>query len=221
MLNVTPSFRPIDITQGVNMSKDYVSIVSPKGIAIYPWLTKCDTKFNPLGEYKVSLSVDAEEATLLMGKIDGVIEEAKKLIPEGKKQKEADAPYFMELNDDGAETGRVVFKFKMKAKIVTKDGRNIEMTPKLFDASGALLNDCPDVWGGSMIRVSADLIPFYVAAVGSGVSLRMKAVQVIELKTGGGADASSFGFGKEEGYEAPQQQAEQNDFVDEDDQEDF
>ena len=203
------------------MSKDYVSIVSPTGTAIYPWLTKCDTKFNPLGEYKVSLSVPSEEATLLMGKIDGVIEEAKTLITQGKKQKEADAPYFMETNDDGAETGNVVFKFKMKAKIVTKDGRNIEMSPKLFDASGSLMSDCPDVWGGSLIKVSADLIPFYVAAVGSGVSLRMKAVQVIDLKTGGGADAGAYGFGKEEGYEAPQQQAEQNEFVDTDDQEDF
>ena len=37
----------------------------------------------------------------------------------------------------------------------------------------------------------------------------------------GGADAGAYGFGKEEGYEAPQQQAEQNEFVDTDDQEDF
>lgn len=198
---------------------EYVSITSPKGMAIYPWLNTPDTKFNPAGEYKVNLAVEASEATPLTEKIDEAFEQAKSLIPEGKKVKEADLPYFDELDDDQQKTGRVVFKFKMKAEVKTKDGRTIEMQPRLFDASGSLITNAKSesIWGGSILRVSADLIPFYVAAVGAGVSIRMKAVQVIELVTGKGADASSYGFDETEGYSAPSQGEENTDFNDDED----
>ena len=204
------------------MSKEYVNIVTPMGNAIYPWLTSPDTKFNPEGEYKVSLSVKEKEATPLISKIDSQIKEAIKLAPQGKKVKESEKPYQPELDDDGQETGNIIFKFKMRAQIKTKDGRTIPMSPKLFDASGVLMTECNSIWGGSKIKVSADMIPYYVAAVGAGVSLRLKAVQVIDLVTGGGDDAGSFGFQKEDGYKAPDKSAsDQNDFNAEDDQEDF
>ena len=66
------------------------------------------------------------------------------------------------------------------------------------------MTDVESIWGGSVLRISADLIPFYVAAVGAGVSLRLKAVQIIDLKTGGGAGAESYGFEATKGYVAPQ-----------------
>ena len=44
------------------MANDYIGVVSPEGITIYPHLTQPDTKFNAMGEYKVSLSVDKSEA---------------------------------------------------------------------------------------------------------------------------------------------------------------
>jgi len=40
--------------------------VSPKGIASYPYLTNPDTKFNPDGEYKVSLIVAGDEASKII-----------------------------------------------------------------------------------------------------------------------------------------------------------
>lgn len=203
------------------MANDYIGVVTPAGTAIYPHLTQPDTKFNAMGEYKVSLAVDEAEAAPLIANIEQATKQAEKLIPQGKRPKMAEPPYFNEVDDEGQDTGRIVFKFKMKAKINTKDGRTIEMSPKLFDSQGTLVNDVDSIWGGSTLRVSADLVPYYVATTGAGVSARLKAVQIIELKTGGGSNASSFGFEATEGYTAPEEEtAEQEGFVHEED-EDF
>lgn len=203
------------------MANDYIGVVTPAGTAIYPHLTQPDTKFNAMGEYKVSLAVDEAEAAPLIANFEQATKQAEKLLPKGKPPRMAEPPYFNEVDDEGQDTGRIVFKFKMKAKINTKDGRTIEMNPKLFDAQGTLVNDVDSIWGGSTLRVSADLVPYYVATTGAGVSARLKAVQIIELKTGGGSNASSFGFEATEGYTAPEEEtAEQEGFVHEED-EDF
>lgn len=204
------------------MANDYIGVVTPAGTAIYPYLTQPDTKYNAMGEYKVSLAVDEAEAAPLIANIEQATKQAEKLIPQGKRPKMAEPPYFNEVDDEGQATGRIVFKFKRKAKIVTKDGRTIEMDVKLFDAQGTLMTDVESIWGGSTLRASADLVPYYVASSGAGVTLRLKAVQIIELKTGGGSNASSFGFEATEGYTAPEEEtAEQEGFVHEEEDEDF
>jgi hypothetical protein len=192
------------------MSKDYLKIVTPAGIAIYPHLTQPDFKFNPLGQYKVDLSLTEDEAAPLIAKFDEVMEEAKRKVPPGKPLKIAEPPYHNELDDEGQETGRVIFRFTMKAKFNTKDGRTIEMSPKLFDAQGTLMTDVDSIWGGSKLRISSALVPYHVPARGAGVSMRLQAVQIIELKTGGGgADASNYGFEATEGFTAPQEETAQ------------
>lgn len=205
--------------------KEYEPLLTPSGIAVYPHLNRPDVYKDPntnvsgKPQYKVNLSLTQEEATPLITKIEEAKKTALAMIPKDKKQKESDAPYYNELDSEGQETGRVIFKFKMNAEINTKDGRKIDIAPKLFDAKGVLLNECDDIWGGSILRVSAELVPYYVAAVGAGVSLRLKAVQIIELKTGGGADASSYGFSATEGFTAPTETTTSSEFSDDD--EDF
>ena len=49
-------------------------------------------------------------------------------------------------------------------------------------------------------------IRFVAARAEAGVSLRMNAVQVIDLVTGGGASAAAHGFGEEDGYDASDEQ---------------
>ena len=186
------------------MANDFQNMVTPPGVAVYPHLTTPDTKFDANGVYKVSLSLTEEEAAPLIEKVEEVQEEATGMIPPGKRQKFSEPPYYDEMDDQGQPTGRVIFKFKMKAKVNTKDGRTLEMSPKLFDSEGTLMTDVESIWGGSVLRISADMSPFYVAAVGAGVSLRLKAVQIIDLKTGGGAGAESYGFEATKGYVAPQ-----------------
>ena len=189
------------------MANNLINYTTSTGIAIYPHLTQPDTKYNANGEYKVSLSLTEQEAAPLKKLIEQEKAKALAMVPEGKKAKESDAPYFNETDDEGQETGRTVFKFKMKAKVQNRQGQTIELQPRLFDAQGTIFT--PDsVWGGSKIRVSTDLVPYYVAAVGAGVTLRLKAVQIIDLKSGGGTDASAYGFSAKEGFTAPETETE-------------
>lgn len=192
--------------------KQYESIVTPKGIAIYPHLIQPDTKYNALGDYKVSLSVSEDESAPLIGKINAEIERLKLEAPKNKKLKLNEPPFTAELDDEGQETGRIIFKFKRKAKVTLPDGKTLEFSPKLFDAEGSLAEGVESIWGGSELRVSADLIP-YSMPTGSGVSLRLKAVQIIKLVEGSGGSAGQFGFEATDGYVAPKVEEVQEEVV--------
>lgn len=185
---------------------------TPKGTAQYPYLTKPDTKFNPEGEYKVKLELDAADAGELISFLDEQVElavEKAKKDPKnaGKKIKVGDAPY--SVNE---ETGKASINFKLKAKVTTKSGETFEQRPAIFDAKGKPITDV-NIGGGSKVKVAYEVVPFYTALVGASISLRMKAVQVIDLvEFSGGASAEGYGFGEEEGYEAEDNSAESNGF---------
>jgi hypothetical protein len=183
---------------------------TPVGTAQYPYLNKPDTKFNPDGDYKVNLEIPSELAqetvTFLDEQFALAIAKAKKENP-GKKIKEGSPGY--EVNE---ETGTVTLKFKTKAKVTTKSGDTFEQKVALFDAKGKPLSPAPNISGGSKVKVAYEAFPYYTAMVGAGVTLRVKAVQVLNLvEYSGGASADAYGFGEEEGYVA----TETNDFTDE------
>jgi len=122
--------------------------------------------------------------------------EAKKENP-SKKVKQADAPY--SWNDDGV----LSVNFKMKASGTTKDGKAWNRKPALFDAKGKPLEVGLTVGGGSKLILSYTPAPFYTGLIGAGLSMRLEAVQVLELKEGGSSQSSeSFGFEVRDGYEA-------------------
>lgn len=174
------------------MSKsNAVKVVSPRGIAVYPWLNKPDTKFNEAGEYRVRLKLEpGQEADDFIEKLEAIhaqsVETAKKENP-GKKIKVADLP----ITED--ETGAKLVTFKLKASGLRKDGTPFTQKPALFDSK---LNPLPEgvvVGGGSTLQISAEAAPFYTAIVGAGITLRLKAVKVSKLvEFGSGAAASGF-----------------------------
>lgn len=175
------------------------SYVTPAGIAQYPKLNAPDTKFVAEGVYTTKLELSGEAAQELSAFLDTkyqeAIAEAKKNNP-GKKVKEADAPY--SWNDSGTLT----VNFKMKASGVTKDGKAWNRKPALFDAKGKPLDVGTNVGGGSTIIVNYTPSPFYTAMIGAGLSMRLEAVQVIDLKEGGGQSADKFGFTEQDGFSA-------------------
>lgn len=193
---------------------------TPAGIAQYPYLTKPDTKFNPDGEYKISVEIPGAAAqdivTFLDEQFAASVAKAKKENP-GKKIKEGDVPY--SVNDD---TGKVTVRFKLKAKVTPKQGDPFEQRPVLFDAKGKPIGADAKIGGGSKVKVAYELIPYYTAIAGAGISLRLKAVQVIDLvEFSGGASSEAYGFGEEEGYEAEDTPAAQNGFAEETSDTDF
>ena len=185
---------------------NYAKIVSPEGVSKYAWITQPDTKFDKDGHYKVNLVVSAEQAQPLMQQIDAEIKKSAEIAKEKTKKavKMANPPYEPETDDTGAETGNIEFKFKRKAQIISADGKVIPFKVAVFDSEGKPMTDV-NVWSGSKMKVSAELVHWNTAMAGAGVSLRLRAVQITELVEGGGDNAKGYGFGKVDGgYVAPE-----------------
>jgi len=178
-------------------------IITPVGVSQYAWLTTADTRFDEIGHFKTNLIVETDKVQQTIKAIDDELSKSLSLAQEkskGKKIKQADAPYFEELDDDGKPTGNTIFKFKTKAQIISKDGKVIPNRVAIFDSKGTPMVDA-NVWSGSEMKVSAELIPYYTAMAGAGVSLRLRAVQITKLVEGGSSNAKGYGFDEvEDGY---------------------
>ena len=146
------------------------------GIAQYPWLSKADTKFQELGEYKCNLILEGTDATELVEQIDQAI--AQKKATE-KAKKTAPAPYVFEEDDNGTPTGRVIFKFKNRNRM-NRNGDLWDRKPLLVDTKGNRAD--VDVGGGSKVRIKGEMYAWANPSLGAGVSLQMKAVQIVELE---------------------------------------
>jgi hypothetical protein len=200
---------------------DIKNIVSPKGIAVFPRLNKPDTKFVAVGEYSVKLKMNStdEAVQAFLATIEEArqaskpwaekslqesLTQAKDAAKKGALKKKiesldlADSPVKPVLDEDGNETDFVEVRFKCKAEFVGKDGATVKVRPALRDAMKAEINpEKVTVGGGSTIKVAAAMYPYYNAKDNvSGVTFRLRAVQVLKLSAGGGGD---FGFGEEDG----------------------
>ena len=178
-------------------------IVTPAGVAVYPWLNKADTKFNAEGVYKISLRLPAAEAGPLLAKLeaerDKAYEAGLQEWTESHKAKGKKPPPLTkgDLPVDEEENGTFLFRFKMKASGLRKDGSAWSQAPALFDAKGQPLDQDTEVWGGSIVKVAFQAAPFLVPGTKTaGISLKLNAVQVLKLVKGGGT-ASSYGFDNE------------------------
>jgi len=149
------------------------AVITPRGVAMYPWLTKPDTKFDAAGIYKVSLSLPSGEASTqeLTEKIrDAYTEEFG-----NKKMAKANFPF----KEDGE--GNTVFNFKSRNK------------PKIYNSKGQLVAN-PDslkIGGGTVAKISFTMSA-YDKGSNTGVVLYLNAFQIIQLAeyTSG---SSSFG----------------------------
>src|SRR6185437_14036176 len=174
----------------------------PRGILGYPWVQTPDTKFDADGRYSTKLSLTPDKAAPLIDQIDEAIKEshaqAVKDNPNKKTIKKIDPPY--KVDED---TGNVVFSFAAKAggkiKKGPKAGQTWERKVLVFDSKGKPLSKQVKIGSGTEAKVSFELNPYYVPKDGAGVSLRLCAVQVLNLVewTGGGS-ADQYGFGEED-----------------------
>jgi hypothetical protein len=176
---------------------------TPKGIAVFPHLHAPDTKFDKAGVWVTKLALEGADAAALRAQIDEAM--AKSLAEakadaknKGKKIKQADAPYSVDLDDNEQETGRITFTFKLKATGIRADKTTYTQQPRIYDAAQKELKIGLRIGGGSVLRLSYEMSLWHVAALGAGVSLKLRGVQIVELKEFGG-DASYYGFGAEEG----------------------
>jgi hypothetical protein len=195
--------------------KYYEAFISPAGTALYPWLNKADVQHDKEGVFHTDLVLPPELCEEFISRLEGVRDAfaAEELTPAKRAALVARPVYREELTrpeyPDGATdaekkaikdafipepTGNYQFRFKMKARVHAGNGTVFEQRPVVVLAETGERVDEP-VFTDSVIRVKGQIVPYTNDASGTyGVSLRLKAVQVIELVTGtgGGAFWSDF-----------------------------
>ena len=183
---------------------DKLRLTTPKATFKYPKLIEPETKFSPEGHYKVTAIIPAEDAGPMADQLDALFEAHKaSLKAQAPSQKfKAIDPSFGYEEIDGKPCFTV--SVKMKAKGMDRDGRAWTASPALFDATGAPVKhreSLRGMWSGTTGRVSFEACPFYQPGIGVGLSMRLKAVQIIDLVESGGT-ADAFGFQEEAGWAA-------------------
>ncbi len=177
-----------------------------RGQALWAKLFEPDTKFDANGIYSISLTlpeVDAADMceyldTLCSAKFDEEVEKK----PALKNQLSIQAPYSPVYDrETGDATGEIEFKFKLKAKVNTRDGRTFEQKVAVVDAKRTPMTQEIAIGNGSDVKVAFEPMPYMVAGTKKvGVSLRLKAVQVIDLVEYGSPATSVFD--EEDGFTA-------------------
>lgn len=183
----------------------YTKGVTPVGEALFPHLKTTEIVRIPgqpekdTGKYTIMLKLPPKDTEELREALANEWDDYKDA-PENAKRK---LP--KEFSDGTKEyNGETYFKFGMKSEIKLKDGRVIKKTVPIFDASARneISKQLAGVGSGSKVRVAYELVPFYMSPKNAGVSLRLTAVQIIDLVEYGSQSAASLGFESMEGFVA-------------------
>lgn len=192
---------------------------------------KSDLKMDPQAkaDWNITIKTPREQDEVITGDtVQGFMDEIEKLckeayddgiaameaeLAEAKGKKKADLkanieslgvklPFGPDYDDEGDETGLVVFRTKTKATYKDKKGVVHDKTLPLYDSAGEPISpearEGMKLWSGSQIICAVECTPWVMPSIDmAGVSLRLNAVQVIELSGGAGGNrsAESFGFG--------------------------
>ena len=174
---------------------------TPIGIGNYPYLFTPDTQFEkPDGVYTVKFVLSKKDAEPFIKIYEDTLKARQQ-----KDNTEKRAPHNQyKINKDGT----VEFKFKLKAKVIMRDGTDFEQRPKILLADKTIAEKQP-VYSGSKMKIAFQATSWANPMQGVGVSLRLKAVQLIEIvseKPKANGDSSSsydYGFGEEKVSNVP------------------
>jgi len=178
-----------------------------EGKAVWAKVFEPDTKFNPNGDYSINIQMPEADSAEMCEQLEGLIQEIfTKAIKDSPKLKNSlstqDVCTPVYDRDTGEPTGDVEFKFKLKAKVQKRDGTWYEQQPVVLDSKKTPLNGDTLIGNGSKVKVAFEPIPYVMQSTKkAGVSLRLKAVQVIDLVEYGNSAASVFD--EEDGFVTP------------------
>ena len=182
-------------------------ITTPKGKAVWPRIDTPDTKFDEDGLYKCKLHVTEADfkafEALIQPKLDAAYKE--ECSRQGKEKVKMAPSSPLRITDDGEYE---IFA-KQNAKVHTKSNGTLEFSITAMDSRGKKITTLdeegeevafvPRIGSGSTLRLSVELHTWFVPSQGFGYTLRLRAVQVLDLIEYGGGD--NFGFSAEkDGY---------------------
>ena len=145
---------------------------TPVGVANYPYIFKADTQFEKAGVFSVKLVLNDEDAKPIIK----LYEETLKV----RQQKENTDKRSAHNQYKVLKGGGIEFKFKLKNKVTMRDGTDFEQRPKILNADKTIAQEQP-VYSGSKMKIAFQAVSWHNNLQGVGVTLRMKAVQLIEV----------------------------------------
>ena len=206
------------------MSKKYY--LTPLGSAVYPRLTEPDEKYN---KFSCNLLVpDSTELQNLFSVIQELIDRIKedtvntlnekienaktgaekKRHTDALKKLEVNLPYAANVDEEGQDVeGEWILKTSCPAEGKNRKGEVYQNKVAVFDSKKQPMPKSIQIWGGSKVILQVEPRAYYIPATAKyGVSLRLRAAQVVELISGG-STGDSFGFSEQEGFVAPKEEA--------------
>lgn len=188
-------------------------IITPVGISAFNYLETPDFEFNKNGDYKTRLFFDpkAEGVSAMTDVMDDLLERALPYFLDQAttvKAKKAvilseNTPYYVETDDEDKPTGRIYINAKSIASGITSEGEKWKRQVAMYDANGVRIAKGTklNVGNGTTMSLSLTLRAYFNKQSGVGLSLRLEAVQIIDLVQYGAGNktAEQIGFGKVEG----------------------
>jgi hypothetical protein len=173
------------------------TIPTPVGSAYYPRIDTPDTKFNPDGVYSCKLHVSEADFNAFELTIKEIVNRAYK----EECSKRGVEKLTLAPTQPLRQTAEGDFEIYAK-QVAKKDTRKglLEFRVAVFDAKGNKIEDVPAIGSGSKLKMGVEVFPYYTDLNGFGYSLRLKAVQVLELVEYNNGSAASFGFSEETGF---------------------
>ncbi len=178
------------------------TIITPSGIARWPWLTEPNTKFNEKGTYSCDLIISEEEGKVLEKEIKKRLKVFydQQLQSTGKsKLKLAQLPIRPFDDEEGDyDDNRWLVRAKQDA-VFTNRSKTKEYKAKIvqYDSKKNVVHE--KIGNGSILKLAVEPYFWYTPSLGVGCSLRLQAVQIHELKSyEGPTKTESFGFTSEQ-----------------------
>ena len=188
----------------------FTNFVTPQGVAKYCWVNKPDLGFDGKGEpkYKTDIYIEDNDASRAWCTkvLDKAMEEAKAQGIKLKKVFKTSIIYPEDIDDDdlvpaeGKDRPKYDETERGKIIITAKSG----FKPGLIDSKRQELAEDVKVMGGDTIAIKIE--PYAYEGLGSGISFRLKVVQLIQKNTSysGGGKPNTDGFDDHnDGYNTP------------------
>ena len=152
-------------------------IIKFRGTAKYCWLTEPNKIHEKVyGTCVCDTIVPTDQAEKVKVKLLQMYEEEHKTRSEAEGKELKRAGFLLEDVEGG-----VLFRTKLKGGVKARDGKEYKFSVALFDAAGSPLPQDVQVWGGSEVIVAVTPYFWYTKLLGLGMTLELKAVQVLKL----------------------------------------
>jgi hypothetical protein len=193
--------------------KKLEQFVSPTGSVTWASVVRPSTKFKALGSYDISIALTKEQALPLIKKFTEIGKAYHTEVAAEKpvrKKYELHLPIKPEVDPEtGEETGRYILKASQAAAVDLVDKKTGKTDRRTFRITvvDAKKQPCaPRVGRDSTAKFVALINPtVHDASKKVFVSLRLQAVQILNLVEFGGGGDGTDAFGEEEGFVAPEE----------------